>query len=224
MRNAGRKITCQNNLSQVGAAFSTFANDHADQIATARVQAGNPWWKIGDQSTEARSNTRHPWQLIKEGYVTGREFICKGNSGANPIDCDEGQMNSLYDFPCRTNVSYSFMLFCDENADALQKRRKIIASDLNPHFRKISPCQNSCQPQDEFEKVLIDDQLRQIMSANHRGKGQNVLYCDGSVNWLTVRIVAHNSTKDDDIFTIQGISEYKGCEMPTNENDIFLAP
>ena len=223
MRNANRKIVCQNNLRQVGSAFSTFANDHENEVAESRVQAGNPWWKIGSQTPEAHSNTRYPWQLVKQGYVKGKVFVCKGNIGANPIEYDPSRMSAFYDFPCRKNISYSFMLFCDENADALQKRRKVIAGDLNPHFQKINTTQQNYQSRNEFEKILLDEQLKQMMSASHGGKGQNILYCDGAVQWIKVRVIAHNS-ETDDIFTIQGVDEYTGKEVPTNTDDVFLAP
>ena len=115
------------------------------------------------------------------------------------------------------------MLFCDKNADALQKRRKVIAGDLNPHFQKICTTQKNYQSRNEFEKILLDDQLKQMMSASHGGKGQNILYCDGSVEWIQVRVIANNS-ETDDIFTIEGVDEYTGKEVPTKENDTFLAP
>lgn len=224
MRNVNRKIVCQNNLRQVSAAFSTFANDHNNEIAESRVQAGDPWWKVGSQNPDqAHSNTRYPWQLVKQGYVKGKVFVCKGNVGANCVDGDPAKLSAFYDFPCRSNISYSFMLFCDKNADALQQRRKVIAGDLNPHFQKICTSQKDYQSRNEFEKILLNEQLKQMMSTSHGDKGQNILYCDGAVEWREVRVIAQNS-ETDDIFTIQGVNEYTGKEMPTNENDTFLAP
>ncbi|MHC4927160.1 MAG: hypothetical protein ACYTER_07490, partial [Planctomycetota bacterium] len=97
MRNVSRKIACQNNFRQIGTAITTFANDHQDQVAQERVQAGNPWWKVGSQTEEAHSNTRYPWQLVKQGYVKGKVFVCKGSVGAKPIEYQKARMSAFYD-------------------------------------------------------------------------------------------------------------------------------
>jgi prepilin-type processing-associated H-X9-DG protein len=71
----------------------------------------------------------------------------------------------------------------------------------------------------EFEKVLLNEQLKQMMSASHRGRGQNVLYCDGSVEFARKRVI-----DGDDIFTVHGVDTYTGREVPAGDNDTFLAP
>jgi len=61
-------------------------------------------------------------------------------------------------------------------------------------------------------------------SRNHRGRGQNVLYSDGSVRFIKIRLVAN-----DDIFALSD-GMCRGDELserevlPTHEADIFLAP
>lgn len=219
MRQHYYKVACADNLRQIGQAFSTFSNDHNDQLDQPVIQAGSPWWKIGDQGPESHSNTRYPWRLVKEGYVKGNVFVCRGNNGAEPVQYDPAEMNSLVDFPSRNNISYSFILFCDKNADAMQRRRKVIAGDLNPIFQQIPNEQNVYSKLNEFEKVLLNEQLRQMLSSSHGCKGQNVLHCDGSVEWIKVRVV-----NNDDIYTVRGVDAYTGKEVPADENDIFLAP
>ncbi|MBC8379120.1 MAG: hypothetical protein H8E62_08095 [Planctomycetes bacterium] len=219
MRQHSRQATCTNNFKNIGQAFSTFANDHQDKIAESRVQAGAPWWKIGYQGSDSHSNTRYPWQLVKQGYVKGKVFVCRGNIGASPVKYDPVKMGDLVDFPSRNNISYSFMLFCDKTADTMQGRRKIIASDLNPVFRNIPSEQNDYERLNEFEKILLNKQLKEMLSSSHGSKGQNVLHCDGSVEWIKVRVV-----NDDDIYTIRGVDTYTGKEMPTEPDDIFLVP
>ena len=219
MRQHYYKVNCANNLRQIGQAFSTFSNDHNDRLPDSVVQAGAPWWKIGYQGPEAHSNTRYPWQLVRDGYVKGSVFVCRGNADARALEYDPDQMLSLMDFPSRRNVSYSFMLFCDKNADAMKGRRKVIAGDLNPVFRQIPDSQNMYAKLNEFEKILLNNQLKQMLSPSHNGKGQNVLNCDGSVEWIRVRVV-----NDDDIYTIKDVEIYTGNEIPKSPNDIFLAP
>lgn len=218
MRQHYYKVTCADNLRQMGQAFSAFAADHNDRLGEPVIQAGSPWWKIGDQGTESHSNTRFPWKLVKDGYVKGNVFVCRG-SFADPLVFDPAQMSTLRDFPSRKNISYSFILFSDKNTNALQHRRKIIAGDQNPVFQQIPDGQNIYSKLNEFEKILLNEQLRQMLSSSHNCKGQNILSCDGSVEWVSVRTI-----NDDDIYTIRGVNTYTGREIPIDMNDIFLAP
>lgn len=217
-RSKYRQVACQNNMRLLGAGFASFADDYNGNFPEAKVKAGDPWWKIGDQGQEPQSNTRYPFMLIKLGYVDGNVFVCKGNTNAQRVNNDPS-VAQMYDFPSRNHVSYSFSLFCDKNADPFKRSRRIIASDLNPVFEKI-PCQQSFyQKMNEFEKVLLNEQLRQMMSASHCGRGQNILYCDGSVEFAKKRVI-----DGDDIFTVHGVDTYTGREIPAGDNDTFLAP
>lgn len=217
-RSKYRQVACQNNMRLLGAGFASFADDYNGNFPEAKVKAGDPWWKIGDQGQESQSNTRYPFMLVKLDYVDGKVFVCNGNRNAQPVSKGPS-VAQMYDFPSRNHVSYSFTLFCDKNADTFKRSRKIIASDLNPVFEKI-PCQQSIyQKMNEFEKVLLNEQLKQKMSTNHSGRGQNILYCDGSVEFVKKRVI-----DGDDIFTVHGVDAYTGREIPAGDNDIFLAP
>ena len=218
VRDKYRQVACENNMRVLGAGFASFNKDFNGNLPNVQVKAGDPWWKIGDQGQNIHSNTRYPFMLIKLDYVDGKVFVCKGRDQAEPVK-KENLTAETYDFPSRHNISYSFMLFNDKNCNPMNGRRKIIASDLNPVFQKI-PCQRTFyQSMNEFEKVLIDKQLRQIMSTNHRGSGQNVLYCDGSVKFVRERVIG-----GDDIFTVRGVDAYTGRETPDDDDDTFLVP
>ena len=220
MRDRSRQAVCANNLRQVGQAMAAFGSDHNGRIGETLVKSGSPWWKIGYQGPEIHSNTRYVWQLVKGGYVDGSVFVCGGDSEGSPVQDNAVRMAGLDDFPLRRNISYSFILLCDDSANSLTRQaRRIIAGDLNPLFRQV-PFQPSVYHQlNEFERIQLDEQLRQMMSANHRQKGQSVLFSDGSVEFITTRIV-----NNDDIFTVQGVDVYRGMETPCNPDDIFLAP
>ena len=217
-----RQVACQSNMRVLGAGFASFVKDNGrngDGLSEVRVKAGSPWWKIGDQGQQARSNTRYPFMLVKGGYVDGRAFVCKGNREADVFKHQAGAINQLYDFPSHKNISYSFSLFCDKNAEPFLCAQKIIASDLNPVFQRIRCEKTISQGMDEFVKLHLDEQLKQSMSANHRGQGQNLLYGDGSVKYVRSRVV-----NGDDIFTVSGVDAYTGCEVPTASDDDFLVP
>lgn len=219
IRQHGRQIACENNLRQIGQAIAAFAGDNRGLMGDVRVQAGSPWWKIGYQGPENHSNTRYPWQLVKGNYVDGRVFICGGPADGKQVQYDPAQVATMNDFPSRQYINYSFLLLCDKNKDLTQRSRRIIAADSNPIFQKI-PSQNPLyQKLNEFERILLNEQLRQMMSANHRKKGQNVLYCDGSAEFIRTRII-----NGDDIFTVKDVEAYTGNETPCDPADIFLVP
>ena len=217
-----RQVACENNMRVLGAGFASFVKDSAPNnggLSDVRVQAGSPWWKIGDQGQQARSNTRYPFMLIKGDYVDGKVFVCKGNKTAKPFVTQAGTIDQLNDFRSHNNISYSFSLFCDNAENPFLCGKKIIASDLNPVFQKIRCEKIMFQGTDEFVKLELNEQLKQNMSANHRGKGQNLLYGDGSVKYTQSRVV-----DGDDIFTLSGVDVYTGREIPTVTGDIFLVP
>ena len=218
-----RQVACERNLGSVGAAFASFAQDNNERLSEAQVKAGSPWWKIGTQGQEVQSNTCYPFLLVKLGYVDTNAFVCQGYKQARPFKYDASSMAHMNDFPNRNNITYSFTLFCSDNGNLFKSGRKIIAADLNPVFVPVFT-NVSCDPvfyqkMNEFEKVLLDQQLKQMMSQNHRGRGQNILFCDGSVEFTNERIV-----NGDDIFTVEGVDAYTGREIPASQNDIFLAP
>jgi hypothetical protein len=217
-----RQVACQNNMRVLGAGFASFIKDNDrtnDGLSEVRVKAGSPWWRIGDQGQQARSSTRYPFMLVKGGYVDGRVFVCKGNQEAETFKNQAGTLTQLHDFPSHKNISYSFSLLCDKNVDPLLCAKKIIASDLNPVFQKIRCEKTISKGMDEFIKLQLNEQLKQSMSANHRGKGQNLLYGDGSVVYARSRIV-----NGDDIYTVRDVDVYTGRETPTHKDDVFLVP
>jgi hypothetical protein len=221
-RAKSRQVACQNNMRVLGAGFASFVKDSAPTnggLSDVRVQAGSPWWKIGDQGQQTRSNTRYPFMLVKGDYVDGMAFICKGDKTAQPFGNQAGTMAQLYDFPSHKNISFSFSLFCDKKDNPLLCGQKIIASDLNPVFQKIRCEKIIFQGTDEFVKLELNEKLKQSMSVNHRGQGQNLLYGDGSVKYTRSRVV-----DGDDIFTLSGVDTYTGRETPSVVGDTFLVP
>ena len=218
MRQHSRQLACINNMRTVGEAVGKSTND-SDNLAVVKLAAGSPWWKIGDQSQQSQSNTRFAWQLLKRDYVKPEAFICAGHRNARPVS-PEQLLQQLYDFPSRNNISYSFIIICDKTPPLQNRSRKIIMGDMNPVFRSIPTCGNDLfGKMNEFEKVLLNQHLRQMCSPNHNCKGQNVLYSDGSVEYVRDRIV-----NGDDIFTVRGVEAYTGTETPADDNDVFLVP
>jgi hypothetical protein len=221
MRQQSRQTACIKNAGMIGEGIGRLLNDN-DNLAEVKVAAGSPWWKIGDQSQQSQSNTRFAWQLVKRNYVTPEAFICPGHRNARPLTSEQitRQLQQLQDFPSRNNISYSFIIINGKTAVAQSGSRRVIMGDMNPVFRSIPTFGNDVfAKMNQFEKVLVDQHLKQMSSSNHNCKSQNILYSDGSVESIKNRVV-----NGDDIFTIQGINAYTGTEMPTIANDVFLVP
>jgi len=223
MRQKSRLTACNANMLSIGRAMNQFSTDHEKDTAGVRLAAGSPWWKIGDQSQQSQSNTRFAWQLAKQGYVKPEVFICAGHRKAVPVT-PEQLLSQLQDFSSRNNISYSFrynpIIISDKTGPLHSSSRKIVMGDMKPVFRSIPTCGNNpAKKAAEFEKILLDNHLRQMCSSNHNCKGQNVLYSDGSVEFAPQRLV-----NGDDIFTVRGVDTYTGTETPADENDIFLVP
>jgi hypothetical protein len=217
MRQIAWRNKCSSNLTSVGAGIAGYAQDHDGALPRVDMNPGSPWWKVGDQGTKNQSNTRHIWLLVKDGYVNLDDFICPGREDAQTPQFD--QAVALNDFPSRQAISYSFKFTPNKTAKSKVGSKTVLLSDLNPVFEDVFSNSNLWKQTDEFTKILISKQLLEMMSTNHLGKGQNVLFGDGSSDFKKTRMIS-----GDDIFTIKGKSVYSGREVPTDNKDIFLAP
>jgi prepilin-type processing-associated H-X9-DG protein len=92
--------------------------------------------------------------------------------------------------------------------------RQVIIADVSPIFANVSSSEKALN-------INICEALLKQNSPNHGGRGQNVLFCDGSVVFVKGRTV---DVSLDDIYTIQNTQTYRGVELPASEADAFLAP
>ncbi len=203
---------CQLGLSQIWQGLNNYRFDHDGQMPYVATAAGAPWWKVGDQGKENQSNTRHIWLLVKNNYVEPAFFICPAKLPKKLIQYDPLQYN---DFPDRKHITYSFRIMCDKLKSQSQPGRTVLMSDLNPLFENLHP-KNAIS-----FKLKLDEELASINSINHDRRGQNVLFCNGSVKFVKTRRLG---AEMDDIFTLQNTHIYQGTEIPSSDTDSFLAP
>jgi len=199
------KQRCQMQLSSIFQGLGNYLSDH-DGKPPAVVAKPNQQW-----------NTQRLYVLVKCGYVNDPTiFVCPARKQSQAAQFDMSRVSEYSDFPSREWISYSPRKRCTESLMKGGLSRGPILSDRNPIFDDWSF--------NPFRKRL-DEALLRANSRNHRGRGQNVLFHDGRVEFITIRRIG---VAKDDIFALQEMcsgSEVDECELlPVCETDVFLAP
>jgi hypothetical protein len=213
---ARAKQQCQSHLCRIFNGIHQYTLDHDGKMPEVARAEGAPWWKVAYPGEENHSNTRCVWLLVKGGYVEPVYFVCPARRRTSALQFATLQSERYNDFPAREYITYSFQIRCP-NAGKKTICRTIMA-DLNPLFERL--------PKDHTDalKLLLDEALLNLNSINHKRRGQNVLFGDGSAKFMKVR---HIGVTQDDIYTVREMScgrEVNGCEVPSCEADAFLAP
>lgn len=209
---------CQTNLGAVQEGMVRYAGDHDGRLPSVPMEAGAPWWKVGYQGPENHSNTRRGWQLVRDRYVSPDRFICPARRIEGKISFDNLKVEDYSDFPDRRFIAFSIRIGCPQSRENSSGARSVLVADLNPIAEKL-PADYSA----EF-RLRVDEELLRANSGNHGGRGQNVAFSDGSIQFLRQR---HTSFSEDDIFMLAEITdgcEMRGYERPCSEKDAFVAP
>jgi prepilin-type processing-associated H-X9-DG protein len=215
-RQKSRQQACLMQLQRIGQGINSYSSDHEGQLPAVATAMGDPWWKVGYQGKENYSNTRHIWLLMKGRYVEKpADFVCPGRSRCQTAQLDPSQIQNYNDFPSRKYVTYSFRIRCNKPGEESTGGRKVLAADSNPLFENL--------PDDYSKPLKLEPNIDLLIlnSINHNHRGQNVLFCDGSTEFVKSRQIGASA---DDIFTLQDTDTYKGVEVPARETDAFLAP
>lgn len=207
------KTKCGSQLASIATGMSSAEQEQT--LAGTAPAAGSPWWKVGYQGAENQSNTRPLWRLVQRGYVPPEAFVCPARIQGRALKFDREQAAKLSDFPGRKYVTYSFRVLCPNDPRIALYPRRVIIADVNPVFENLPG---------DFQKELnvqLGGDMLKANSSNHRGCGQSVLFSDSSVSFEESRQVG---IEQDDIFTVQNQTHYRGVENPASPTDNFLAP
>lgn len=221
MRYQSWKTACQANMAAIASGIGSYISDNDGMLPAVEMKKDAPWWKVGYQGEENHSNTRNLWQMVQGEYVKPGHFVCPGKSHGRAISLDRQNIDHLRDFPSRRYITYSSRLMPNQQAVRSNGQRIIFISDANPLFEKVNKKTYSPDSM-EFKAIKLCERLINRNSLNHRKRGQNVMFTDGSVKFFRVRKL--DLANDDDIFTVRGTETYSGCESPNGETDIFMVP
>ena len=196
---------CQASMGDVFDGYRSYVKDHDNQPPAVPKQAGARW------------DTANMYLLVKGGYVEPAKFICP-SARNRKMDLSKykayiAEYSKYNDFPSRMYVTYSFAIRCTKTTGNGLICRGVLMADRNPIFEELSKGNSG--------KIVIVLNKEQLIanSKNHRGRGQNMLFGDGRVEFKKTRLISA-----DDIFTLQDTDTYKGNETPSCTTDQFLAP
>jgi len=194
---------CAANVGQIGSAMLSFANDHNDQLPGVDGDSAR-WLPSGDEP--AVSNSSALFKLVRSGYASPVVFQCPAVGGQS-----FAVQAGFLDFPAGEYIHYSYQHALGPGAPSRVTLRSVaesmaILADSTPLFAN-----GRFRPAD----------LTASASQNHDRTGQNVLYVSGQVRWASEPDVGING---DNIFLADGVSEYRGTEIPAGQTDTFLLP
>ena len=212
---------CQKQMGSIFQGVTRYSSDYENRLPAVATKPGTRWCRVGHKG----SSTRSLWLLVKKGYVSNpADFVCPGRRQGRALQFDTSRVQMYNDFPHNRYVTYSPTIPYAKSKKRYLLTREPLMSDRNPMFEGLfhdCSCQGDCTCE---IKLQLNDKLLMINSRNHRGRGQNILFGNGGVVFIRVRRIG---ISEDDIFSLQEMYrgfEVKGCEVPSCETDVLLAP
>jgi len=218
-------ITCARNLSMIGNAMMSYANDHDGKLPRSGADSSfyNPvilQWDGADRfeafnlkpdgSGGQASISSCFYLLVKYYDMLPKSFVCPGDSGTTEFKLDEDNVDNkrlvdLWDFGrfAFEHCSYSYHMPFSLNPPfglypltTACDPGMAVAADRNPWIR--SPAAWPKQFPDNFTPNSSRDVIKAGNSISHQQEGQNVLFLDNHVNFEKSSFCGIN---DDNIYT-----------------------
>jgi len=197
---------CRKNLSGIGKAMVIYANDYDGEFprsgAKDSIWAGHilNWraenrfnaYGLNSDGSGGRGNISSCFYLlVKYVEVTPKSFLCRGDVGVtefNPADDAVGNIDlaDLWDFGMEpdTHCSYSYhMPFGLYALTTSSEPGMAVAADRNPW--QDSPSATAKQYPGTFNPDGGKEAVRYGNTIAHQEDGQNVLFVDGHVSFMT---------------------------------------
>ncbi len=199
------RVQCAQNASRIGTAMMSYANRNEGRLPS--TTAPNDRW-LPTASQPSASNSRALFRLVHEKYLQPPTFQCPAVGGDSFTVRPD-----MADFPGPKFIGYSYqhsigpkgLSLEDKHLQAVQASMAILA-DSSPVFNG-----------GRFQADCLGRQA----GDNHDGTGQTVLYMDMHVDFKTKPSVGVGG---NNIYLVNGVTDYKGDEKPSEPTDSFLLP
>lgn len=219
-----RETLCAANMGRAGLGFSLFAADHDGALPSVRAleasgRSGTPktvtvavrtdaggrpvgWWFVGSSPASHSANL---FTLVRAGYATASDLTCPGNP-----DAQSAFSPLATDWASPEGVSYSYQLFSTAKPRWSTGRTSVVLADKSPVI-------------DRARRGETPDPL--APSNNHVSRGQNVLFNNGAVQFLSRPLLDNG----DNIWLPRNLERLpsptlNGVERPQGESDAFVGP
>jgi hypothetical protein len=212
MREAHYRTISQARMAAAGNGMAAYTSNYGAMPQASASLAGNTWWDVGQNP--AHSNSANLFTLARDGFVELAQLA----SPTNPQAPTTVTGQDATDWGSLDEVSYSYLNMFGrggrDGAAFLLTPRSAVMADRSP----IVP------PSKRGETARAD-----ANSLNFSGRGQHVLFGDGSVVWLTSPVLENGdniwlpgSIERD--LARDGRATLRGRETADGPEDAFLVP
>jgi hypothetical protein len=209
MREAHYKTISSARMAAAGNGMAAYAANYGALPQASASLAGDPWWEVGENP--AHSNSANLFTLARDGFVEVAQLASPTNPQAPTSVTGEGAS----DWGSLDEVSYSYRnMFGGKNE----------AFNITPTSAMLADRSPIVPPSRRGEAARADANSR-----NFAGRGQHVLFGDGSVVWLRSPILDNGdniwlpgSVERD--LARDGRATLRGRETADGPQDAFLVP
>lgn len=209
MREAHYKTVSSARMAAAGNGMAAYASNYGALPQASASLAGDPWWEVGENP--AHSNSANLFTLASDGFVE----IAQLASPTNPQAPTSVKGEGASDWASLDEVSYSYRnMFGGQNQ----------AFNITPASALLADRSPIVPPSRRGETARADANSR-----NFAGRGQHVLFGDGSVVWLTRPFLENGDniwlpgTVERDLAR-DGWATLRGTETADGPADAFLVP
>lgn len=206
MRSVSQRNACAYNMAGVYQGLRQYADvSNGSLPQTAGFVPGTNWLRSPAPGVPRVSNSRNLFLIVRLNYAKSESFVCP--SGCSPPKSQPMPLEKLEDFPSASLCGFDFQNMAGPTLPLGQGRCQPILADRNPLF--------------DNEKGATSLSPETNSRSHDEGSGQNVLFADGRVQWLTTPRVGPTS---DNIWQVEGVERYNGTEFQKRPDDAFLVP
>lgn len=242
-RERANRVKCAANLRSFGQATHIYATDNKGHYPRAKTTVGGAAsaftgsWQLdpfkGLGSLDNNDVTAAIFLLVRYRLAPLDIFICPSSTQTIEVE-DPSSLGRNHPVTLRSNfnddqpfgchLSYSFATPFPGNAGNGPHAPEYKLTLSAPAGLAVAADRNDGERNKSLDPNSPQDVLNVMNSRNHRGKGQNVLYNDGHVDFCTSPFVGIDR---DNIWARASINPKPGVNeqpIPSSQNDSILLP